>query len=212
MKKGFNIFTKLFILLLFFYTWSIVEENEGNLNRVLIYLYIILLVTSTISDRYFYRGRKSENNKKYEKTSYFISLTWFVSLIVPVLEYAYIMRHNIIITIIGVLLVLIGIAVRGIAIKTLGEYFSRDVETWSDQEIVRSGIYKYIRHPAYAGNILQIIGFPLILNSYFSLTLSLITILGFVWRIVVEEKVLKEQIAEYKKYIKKTNRIIPKIW
>ncbi|MGI5860217.1 MAG: methyltransferase family protein [Tepidanaerobacteraceae bacterium] len=44
------------------------------------------------------------------------------------------------------------------------EIFSRDVETWENQRIVKSGIYRYIRHPAYTGNILQIVGFPLILN------------------------------------------------
>jgi len=54
------------------------------------------------------------------------------------------------------LLVLIGIIIR--------EIFSRDVETWENQRIVKSGIYRYIRHPAYTGNILQIVGFPLILN------------------------------------------------
>lgn len=126
-------------------------------------------------------------------TSSFISFTWFTSLIIPVLEYGYIMRNNSMFTIIGAALVIAGITIRGIGIKTLGKYFSRDVETWDDHKIVRTGIYKYIRHPAYAGNILQIIGFPLILNSYFSLILSLITIYGFIWRIRVEESFLKKR-------------------
>lgn len=202
MKKVLNILTKLLVLSLLVYTWSIVELNSGSLNKGYIYLYIILVVISLVSDRFFYSGQKSENNKKYEITSYYISFTWFTTLIVPVLEYAYIMGNNIIFTSIGIVLVLIGITVRGIGIKTLGKYFSRDVETWNNQEIVKTGIYKYIRHPAYAGNILQIIGFPLILNSYFSLILSLITIFGFLWRIRVEEKFLKKEMPEYKEYIK----------
>ncbi|ACL70095.1 methyltransferase family protein [Halothermothrix orenii] len=212
MKKVFNTLTKLLVISLFVYTWSIVEANGGKLNRAYIYLYITLVVISLISDRYFYKGQKSENKKKYEMTSSFISFTWFTSLIIPVLEYGYIMRNNSMFTIIGAALVIAGITIRGIGIKTLGKYFSRDVETWDDHKIVRTGIYKYIRHPAYAGNILQIIGFPLILNSYFSLILSLITIYGFIWRIRVEESFLKKEIPEYEEYMRETKRIVPKIW
>ncbi|MGI6424604.1 MAG: methyltransferase family protein [Tepidanaerobacteraceae bacterium] len=121
-------------------------------------------------------------------------------------------RYNTILTILGMWLVLLGIIIRGIGIRTLGEYFSRDVETWENQKVVKTGIYKHIRHPAYAGNILQVIGFPLILNSYFSLVLSAITIFGFIWRIRVEEEFLKREVPEYRKYIEETKGIIPKIW
>lgn len=212
MKKVLNFLTKIIIILLYVYTWKVVEKSINSINKTYIYLYIFFIVVSFLSDKYFYKGQKSENNKSHDMTSYFISLTWFTSLIIPVLEHVYMIRYNIILTILGMWLVLLGIIIRGIGIRTLGEYFSRDVETWENQKVVKTGIYKHIRHPAYAGNILQVIGFPLILNSYFSLVLSAITIFGFIWRIRVEEEFLKREVPEYRKYIEETKRIIPKIW
>jgi protein-S-isoprenylcysteine O-methyltransferase Ste14 len=121
-------------------------------------------------------------------------------------------RYNLFLTILGTIFIILGTAIRGIAIKKLGKFFSRDVENWKNQKIVKTGIYKYIRHPSYTGNILQIIGFPLILNSYYSLLLSFITILVFLWRIKVEEEFLIEKLPEYKKYMEETKRLIPKLW
>jgi len=212
LKKMLNLLTKLLILLFYIFTWSLVENNSNNLNKGLMYFYLLLFVASLVSDRYFYSGQKSQDNKKYEITSWLIYITWFCSLIVPLLEHVYFKRENIFLTIIGAVLVVTGIAIRGIGIKTLGKYFSRDVETWDNHVIVKTGIYKYIRHPAYAGNIMQLIGFPLVLNSYFCLILSFITIACYMWRIIVEEKFLSSKIPEYKDYMKETYRIIPKVW
>ncbi|RCW48718.1 isoprenylcysteine carboxylmethyltransferase family protein [Halanaerobium sp. ST460_2HS_T2] len=203
---------KILIVILFLYTWRHVQIYWNSLSNLHIYLYFSLVIFSLLSDKYFYQGQKSENNKRHEITSHFLFLTWFSTLIIPVLEYVYIKRYNLFLTILGTIFIILGTAIRGIAIKKLGKFFSRDVENWKNQKIVKTGIYKYIRHPAYTGNILQIIGFPLILNSYYSLLLSFITILVFLWRIKVEEEFLIEKLPEYKKYMEETKRLIPKLW
>lgn len=212
MDKAINLLTKAIIISLYVYTWNFVEKYGDSINKTYIYVYISFVALSLLSDKYFYKGQKSGDNKSRDMTTHFISLTWFTSLIMPVLEHAYIVRHNLFFTILGICLVLLGIAIRALGIKTLGKYFSRDVETWENQKVVKTGIYKHIRHPAYAGNILQVVGFLLILNSFYSLVLSLVTIIGFIWRIRVEEEFLKRAIPEYEKYMKETKRIIPKIW
>ena len=204
--------TNIVIFVLFIYTWNVTKSNLSDFNKSYIYLYLVLSLCSFLTDKFLYTGQKNENKKENQITSIVLYLVWFTSLIVPVLEYVFLTRKNYIITLIGVLLVVIGIVVRGIAIKTLGEYFSSDVETWDNHSIVKVGIYKYIRHPAYSGNILQVIGFPLVLNSYLSLILSAITIIVFIWRIHVEEKFLVKHHPEYKKYVAETKRILPKIW
>ena len=134
MKKVLNFLTKIIIILLYVYTWKVVEKSINSINKTYIYLYIFFIVVSFLSDKYFYKGQKSENNKSHDMTSYFISLTWFTSLIIPVLEHVYMIRYNTILTILGMWLVLLGIIIRGIGIRTLGEYFSRDVETWENQK------------------------------------------------------------------------------
>lgn len=212
MNKKINIAVKIVIIILLIYTWRLIEANRSAINKFYIYLYLVLVSCSLFSDKYFYKGQKTENRKSYLATSHYLSLTWFVALIVPVIEYLYLQRYNIFFTILGSILIISGIIIRGLAIKRLGKFFSRDIENWEEQKIIKSGIYKYIRHPAYTGNIIQITAFPLVLNLYYSLLLSLITITGFLWRIKVEEKFLVDKLPEYKEYMEKTKRLIPKIW
>lgn len=212
MKNTIDVLIKIIIIILFVFTWRVIEIKGASINKIYLYLYIILIACSLLSDKFFYRGQRSENKKDHELTGYYLSLTWFISLILPVLEHALMNRYSIILTVTGTIFVITGIVVRGIGIRTLGKYFSRDVETWDNQQIVNSGIYQHIRHPAYAGNMLQVLGFPLILNSYYSLIMSLLTIGGFLWRIHVEEEFLMKELPGYKEYMKKTSKIIPRVW
>lgn len=212
MKKIITTIIKILILILILYTWKLVQINWEDLRSSHIFIYFSLIIFSILSDKYFYQGQKSKNNEKFEITSYLLAFTWFFTLIIPLLEYIYIKRYNLFLTTLGSILIIWGTIIRGIAIKKLGKFFSRDVEISENQKIVKIGIYKYIRHPAYAGNILQIIGFPLILNSYYSLFLSLITTSIFLWRIKVEEEFLIDKLPEYKKYMKETKKLIPKLW
>ena len=50
---------------------------------------------------------------------------------------------------------MLGVVLRWFAIWKLGRYFTRDVAVSSDQEVVQSGPYRFIRHPAYSWNILD---------------------------------------------------------
>jgi protein-S-isoprenylcysteine O-methyltransferase Ste14 len=213
MKNVVNLAIRIAVVALFVFTVINVLENSQSLNLTYIYFYIALVIISLVSDKFFYTGQKTENKReKYDLTSHILALTWFSTLTLPVLEYSIFQRNNLIVSIFGVLLVIFGTIIRGIGIKTLGNFFSRDVETWDNQAIVQTGIYKYIRHPAYTGNILQIIGFPLVLNAYLSLLMSFVTILVFLWRIKVEEAFLVERFPDYEEYMMHTKKLIPKIW
>jgi protein-S-isoprenylcysteine O-methyltransferase Ste14 len=192
---------RLIVVSLSVYAWGTLRTEGLNLDIFPTYFYFFLVIGSTLSDRIFYRGQKTEHKKEHEITSLYLALFWYLNLIAPVVEYVHFLRSNLIITLLGTTLVVSGTVLRGLGLKTLGRFFSRDVETWENQRIINTGIYKYIRHPAYAGNILQTIGFPLVLNSYFSLLLAFLTICGFLWRIEVEEEFLCNKFPEYQRYI-----------
>lgn len=130
----------------------------------------------------------------------------------PVYEYWHFPRLNLAATAAGTLIALVGTAVRASGIYSLGEFFSAHVETWGHQAVVEKGPYLYIRHPAYAGNILQAVGMPLILNAYLTLLLSAFIISLFLVRLVLEEKVLTDKLPGYQEYMKRTKRIIPGVW
>lgn len=73
------------------------------------------------------------------------------------------------------------------------------------------GIFKYIRHPLYSSYCFYFIGFNLTYQSIILLPL-LIGIYGYYKTSIYEEKILLEHFGEnYKEYIKKTGKFIPKI-
>ena len=94
----------------------------------------------------------------------------------------------------------------------LRKYFSDHIEIKDNHELIEKGPYKFIRHPAYAGNIIQAVGIPLILNAYYSLGISAVLIFLFLYRLKLEEEVLIRTVKGYRDYVKRTDRLIPKVW
>jgi len=114
----------------------------------------------------------------------------------------------------GVSLMLLGVALRWYAIWTLGRYFTRDVAVSEDQKIVRTGPYRYIRHPAYSGTFLTMLGVGLAMTNWASLvTLLMCVLLGHMYRVRVEEKALSQAIGRpYVEYMHHTKRFIPLVF
>jgi protein-S-isoprenylcysteine O-methyltransferase Ste14 len=112
----------------------------------------------------------------------------------------------------GFMLFLGGIAYRLWAIKTLGKYYSHIVREVDAHQIVDSGPYRHIRHPAYAGMILANLGIVIFFFNLITLTLFLsILIPAIILRILIEEKTLF-RIGGYGKFAQNRQRLIPGIW
>ncbi len=111
----------------------------------------------------------------------------------------------------GVTLILLGVAFRWYAIWTLGSYFTRDVAVSADQQVVQDGPYRYIRHPAYSGTFLTMLGVGLAMTNWASLLVLLMCVfLGHMYRVRVEEKALIRAIGRpYIEYMHHTKRFIP---
>jgi protein-S-isoprenylcysteine O-methyltransferase Ste14 len=108
----------------------------------------------------------------------------------------------------------LGLGVRLAAMRTLGRSFNLEVKVVGAQRLVQEGLYKYLRHPSYAGFGLTLLGLPLILNSGLGFaTLAILALVGFSIRIAWEERVLIEHFGdEYRAYQKRTKRLIPFVW
>lgn len=115
---------------------------------------------------------------------------------------------------IGIVLAWIGMAVRAVAVKTLGKYFVITLRTVKDQKVVDYGIYKYIRHPSYTGILLTIIGLSICVNSLIgSPAFIIIAIAATIYRIVLEEKMLTQDLGkDYVNYKSHTKKLIPLIF
>lgn len=81
------------------------------------------------------------------------------------------------------------------------------------QNIVDKGPYSLIRHPAYTGTILTVLGYAVAERSILAIVLSiLICVVIYGYRIRIEEKLLVSELGDaYVDYSKKTKRLIPYI-
>jgi protein-S-isoprenylcysteine O-methyltransferase Ste14 len=111
----------------------------------------------------------------------------------------------------GVLCILLGVALRWYAIDTLGRYFTRDVAVSADQPVVQRGPYAWVRHPAYSGTFLTMLGVGLALTNWASLCALLPCVfLGHFYRVRVEEQALVQIIGQpYRAYMHRTRRFVP---
>ena len=114
----------------------------------------------------------------------------------------------------GIFLVCLGVVLFVWARRTLGPNYSGHVSVKSEQSLVRSGPYRFIRHPAYAGFLLMALGLCLGYSSLTGLGAVLALLVpGLVYRMRVEEKLLVQHFGDaYREYRRTTRRLIPGIW
>src|SRR5215213_10014140 len=114
----------------------------------------------------------------------------------------------------GLALLVAGVAVRWRAIHTLGKFFTLTVLIREDHRLLRTGIYRHVRHPSYAGALAAHLGLGLSFSNWYSLAFSLLPYAAAAgYRIRVEERALREAFgAEYEAYARETKRLIPKVF
>jgi protein-S-isoprenylcysteine O-methyltransferase Ste14 len=89
------------------------------------------------------------------------------------LEY-FLLRRVVIwpVVVLGLILFGISLALRLTAIRALGRYWSLNLEIRGDHQLVREGIYRRMRHPAYTAIMLEVISIPLVGNAWWVLAVS----------------------------------------
>jgi protein-S-isoprenylcysteine O-methyltransferase Ste14 len=95
----------------------------------------------------------------------------------------------------------------------VNSFGSATVEVSQDQRVISTGPYAIVRHPMYASAAVYFTGLALALGSYWGLIASGLTILGFVWRLFDEEKLLREKLPGYVEYCARVRwRLIPRVF
>ena len=118
--------------------------------------------------------------------------------------------HSLSLRAVGAAIYTLGLVMAILGRVQLGENWS-DIETarvLSQQSVVSRGIYRYIRHPIYVGDLLLVTGLELSLNSW--LVLGVILLMPVViWKALREEEMLKATLPGYAEYCRQTRRFIP---
>jgi len=110
----------------------------------------------------------------------------------------------------GLLLCCIGVAVRLLALKALGEFFSAYVTLQPNHRLVQDGIYGTIRNPLYLSLLLIPTGIALVFASVLALPIFVLAALFVFDRIGKEERLLAEHFgSEFDHYRHSTRSLIP---
>ena len=119
-----------------------------------------------------------------------------------------------VIGLVGLLLLILGYAIRANAILALGKYFTGTVVIKNDHQLIRTGPYRYLRHPAYTGTLIAHLGLGLAFANWFSLLFSSVPfLLAAIYRMRVEERALSETFgAKYSAYCETSKRLIPGVY
>ena len=176
-----------------------------NFSVFLILFLLGAMVERTYERRYSHQAVRGERKMDWSFTAFHTLhvLIYFGTAA----EYLVLQRPvHWLVTALGLVLFLISAAVRLIAIRTLGKFWSLHLEIREGHQLIRSGIYQYVRHPAYLAIMLEVISIPLVGNAYYSLVVAIglyLPLLLIRWRREEVEMVVKfgQQYESYRQTV-----------
>ena len=123
-------------------------------------------------------------------------------------------RPQVLAVTLGLVCLLCGIALRFWSFRTLGRYFTFQVQTSTDQPVITSGPYRVLRHPSYTGVLLIVVGVGCLFANWASVAgIAALVTTGLVYRIRVEERALLDALGDaYRSYASNHRRLVPFIW
>jgi len=114
---------------------------------------------------------------------------------------------------VGLSVFLLGCVLRIGSILALGERFSVWVAIQDGHRLMTTGLYRWMRHPSYAGAILTLLGWAMVFRSMLGLALVLTMIPPLISRMAAEERLLLQEFGrEYVRYHRRTARLIPGVY
>ena len=116
--------------------------------------------------------------------------------------------------VVGIVLMVLGIALRAWSVIVLGRNFTVFVQVREEQPVVDTGPYRLLRHPSYTGLLVVCLGIGLALGNWLALVVVLVLpTVAILVRIRVEERALLAGIGEpYRRFAATRKRLIPWVW
>ncbi|MBX3038412.1 MAG: isoprenylcysteine carboxylmethyltransferase family protein [Anaerolineales bacterium] len=97
--------------------------------------------------------------------------------------------------------------------SSIGSGISPTSGTRKEHKLVTNGIYKYIRHPLYTFGSSLFISFGMMADNWFIALLGILAFVAMAVRTPKEEANLIEKFGdEYREYMKRTGRFLPKLF
>jgi methyltransferase len=126
----------------------------------------------------------------YHKFVIVLQVLWFISMLGEV--WMLNRPFFFLLAIVSLLATLIGQGLRYLSMQALGLRWTLPIMTLPDVPVLKSGIYRYLRHPNWLGVMLEIPAIPLIHSAYLTATFfSIVNAILIILRIQAEEKALQ---------------------
>jgi protein-S-isoprenylcysteine O-methyltransferase Ste14 len=115
---------------------------------------------------------------------------------------------------VGMVIMVVGIGLRGWSFHALGQYFTAVIKVSPDQPVVTNGPYRLLRHPSYAGGLLAEVGMAVTAANWVSAAVFVVAWVAIIaWRIHIEETALLSALGDkYRSYSSHHKRLIPLVW
>ena len=114
---------------------------------------------------------------------------------------------------VGLGVLLTGLLLRSWAYLTLGRYFTWHVAVQDDQSVIRSGPFRFVRHPSYTGALLTYVFTGVFLHAWFAAVIAPVALyVAFRRRIRLEEELLCRTFGEeYEDYRREVGALVPRL-
>ncbi len=111
---------------------------------------------------------------------------------------------------VGIALLVSGLGFSIWARRRLGRNWSGTVTVKQDHELIRTGPYRWVRHPIYTGLLLGFVGSALALDEWRGIAAILLVIVAFLLKIRIEEAWMTETFGDgYRRYRAEVRALIP---
>ena len=166
---------------------------ENTLQTRIILLFIFSLLVAERLNNTFYNPKEIKPGKFFQKYFFFVLLVSYLFIVLIALgTFLYSAELSVGISLMGLTILLCGISLRRMAIHDMGPYWRVHIEIKPTQQIVKTGVYKYIKHPYYLAVLLELSGFSLVCNSILAVSLTVFVQIPLIAiRIAIENRVLK---------------------
>ena len=112
---------------------------------------------------------------------------------------------------IGSVLVWVGLVILALSIFKLGASLTASPIPKNDSELKTDGLYKWMRHPIYTGLIATALGLAIEAESLLAILVALVLIALLNYKAKWEESFLLRRYPEYRTYMSKTGRFVPRL-